>query len=105
MDDFIIEKKNIYSDMTNNYNSLIENIKNLDEKKLNEKIIFQIKNIMGSITRLNDDIIDLNNNIIYDHFDSNEKLKNKIEEQENINKIINDLMPLYILKSLELKNT
>ena len=105
MDQFIIEKKNLYSDITDNFNFLIKNIENLNEDKINDKMVYQIKYIMENLKKLNDDIIDLNDNIKFNNFDFNENLLNRLDEQDNINKIINDLMPLYILKSLSLKNT
>ena len=104
MDLFIDEKKNLLSEMNCNFNSLLNHIEKINDKNLNDKMVYQFKFILDDIERLNYSIQDLNNNIIKDNFDSNEELDNLIKEQENVNKIINDMMPLYILKSLNIKN-
>ena len=103
METFIKEKRNLFNEMNNNFDTLLNNIENLNDSRINDKMIFQFKYILEDILRLNDSIKDLNNNIIYNNFDSNEELDNLISEQENINKIVKDLMPLYILKSINLK--
>ena len=103
METFIKEKRNLFNEMNNNFDSLLNNVENLNDSSLNDKMIYQFKYILEDISRLNDSIKDLNNNIIYNNFDSNEELDNLINEQENINKIVKDLMPLYILKSINLK--
>ena len=104
MDLFIEEKKKIFSEMNCNFNLLLNHILKVNDKNLNDKMVFQFKYVLDDIERLNCSIQDLNNNILKDTFDSNEELDNLIKEQENVNKIINDLMPLYILKSLNTRN-
>ena len=105
MEHIIEEKKLLFSNVNNNFLQLLQNISKIDEKKLNERMIYQFKYIIEDIKRLNENIEDMNNNIIYNNFDNNKKLKEKIEENENVNKIIQDLMPLYFLKSMVGKNT
>lgn len=104
MDLFIEEKKKIFSELNFNFNLLLNHILKVNDKNLNDKMVFQFKYVLDDIERLNCSIQDLNNNILKDNFDSNEELDNLIKEQENVNKIINDLMPLYILKSLNTRS-
>lgn len=106
MEYFLEDNKNLVSTVNNKYQNLLEILNNLEEKDLNDLMISQLKYIIDDIKKLGENIEDLNNNIVFNNFNTNQNLKEKIEEKKIIDEIVADLIPFYILSSLQKnKNT